>query len=224
MKKYLCIGLMSAIFAAQPAFSQIEQGGSPLSQHVLMDTDPDSVWAEPMPERMEWVEERGVDGGYPVGYFIPVQATPQTHGTWEVHEGQRVWRLTLATQDAQAIGALFKTLELPRGGSLYAYNSDRTEVLGAFTAFNNTANGWAIRPVHGSEITLEYNGPLGGEDPTIEVEGISYNYRGFERRFPGFGDSDPCQVNANCSEGNNWRDQQRSVVRLYLKEGFQFAY
>lgn len=225
MIKYCILALVFGVFAFQPgALGQIESAGTPLSQQYALESPAPEIWAEPLPERMNLEDARGVDGGYPVGYFIPVTAQFNTHGTWTIRGNMRIWRLTLATRDAQAVGVLFSQLHLPRGGSLYAYSEDASEVYGAFTSFNNSDAGWAIRPVHGSSITLEYNAPLELEDPIINVEGISYNYRGFERSFPGFGDSDPCQVNANCPEGNNWRDQQRSVVRLYLKEGFQFAY
>ena len=32
-----------------------------------------------------------------------------------------------------------------------------------------------------------------------------------------FGDSDNCQINVECKEGDNWKDQKNSVVRILLK-------
>ena len=40
------------------------------------------------------------------------------------------------------------------------------------------------------------------------------------RSVSGFGDSESCQVNVNCSpEGDNWQDVKRAVCRISIKIG-----
>jgi hypothetical protein len=182
------------------------------------------------PSAIEILDAQNNERLYVVGLYVPATISSNTHGTWErTAEGGSIWRLKIESKGAQAIGVLFNKMELPAHGELFVYSEDHEQVLGAFTqANNNPKEEWAIQPIGGEAVIIEYYAPaFVTEKPLLSIEGISYNFRGFEshtRGGTGFGASDACNVNAACSEGNNWRDQIRSAVRMYMKIGFQFAY
>lgn len=225
----------TAVFLAMTmgfgAVAQISEGGTPATGlEPISNISFQQVEIEaPSPEEIQTEDSEREKSGQPyrVGLVINGEYSPQTHGNWRVlNSGIRVWQLSIKSNGAQAIGLLYNQLRLPAGGKLFVYNRDKTQLLGAYTAFNNTEGKWSTQPIGGEEIILEYNAPeYISELPIIDIEGITYNYRGFEGlQNTGFGASDPCQVNANCAEGNNWRDQQRSVVRMYMRIGMSMAY
>jgi len=46
---------------------------------------------------------------------------------------------------------------MPDSATLFVYNDDKSEVLGAFTSLNNKPHGkFSIQPITGSAVTLEY--------------------------------------------------------------------
>lgn len=228
--KFISTVVLSIVLTCN-AWAQISEGGTPATFNenteytapVVEITTPDEDFLS------QQDQEREKNGDvYRVGIAIEQAMNPSTHGAWHtLTDGTEVWQLEIEASGAQAIGVLYNRLNLPEGSKLFLYNADKTQVLGAYTAFNNTDGKWATQPVGGERIILEYNAPYYvTELPVIDMEGIVFNYRGFERlaQSTGFGSSDSCQVNANCSEGDNWRDQQRSVARMYMRIGMTFAY
>ena len=48
-------------------------------------------------------------------------------GNWDVLEnGDRIWRILISSQDALSLNFIFDNLFIPKGGSLYLYNDDRS--------------------------------------------------------------------------------------------------
>lgn len=76
---------------------------------------------------------------------------------------------------------------------------------------------FAIRPVIGDTMTLEYNGPREGLQ--VNLQKVIHVYRGFkaaedEIATMGYGDSGSCNINTACTNANDWRDQVNSVAVL----------
>jgi len=213
------------------AFAQRSQGGQPRG---WTNNEPLAVEQVSFPDQNVLAlradaEETYLNGGqYRVGIEVEQFLNGQSNGEWTTTaKGDRFWRLQIKAKDAQAIGVLFDRLFLPEGSELYAYNESRTEKLGAFTSENNTNSEWAIAPIRGESIILEYFSPAPvTKIPTLDISGISYIFRGFDATVSrtGFGDSGPCQVNVNCPEGDLYRSVQRSVVRIFTKSGPFFGF
>ena len=62
--------------------------------------------------------------------------------------------------------------------------------------------------ISGDAITVEYFAPSYViSKPIISIENIYYGYRNISKYgLKDFGDSGNCQVNINCSEGQNWQE------------------
>ncbi|MBK8704235.1 MAG: hypothetical protein IPN33_11860 [Saprospiraceae bacterium] len=89
--------------------------------------------------------------------------------------------------------------------------------------------------ITGSTAIVEYYEPGNvGDQGSFHIFRIDHAYRSeaLEASSPdtsstgfGFGCSLPCQINGNCSQGNNWSDQKRSVCRIVLivEEGMGYC-
>ena len=167
------------------------------------------------------------NGPYRIGKELPYRANTQNSGHWyRDTRGQRHWTTEIQVEGAQAVSLLFERLVLPPGGELYAYSADRKISRGAFTADNNRTDGWAIAPIRGETIILEYWAPASQTtQPEIEIEGIGCYFRGFEARSTrDYGDAGACQVNANCSEGSSYPDVKDAIVMIITKSGPFFGF
>ena len=176
-----------------------------------------------------------------IARLIPVNTTVKNSGTWEtLDNGQLIWRLRFSSEGAKASALYFDKFDIPAGGAVYVYSSDRKIVDGPYFRSNNPdCNEYMIGNIISNDITIEYVAPkmksMDGivsynNAPIINIGEYAYVYRdegGFERGVrsgTGFGASESCEVNVNCSVGSAWRIQQRGVARIYVREGFSTGY
>lgn len=213
------------IFAYLPVEAQFTAGGEPASFAAGIQYEAcDSRRLSP-PDAQVLSKEDAVDEalGLPVrvASLIPAGFSIENSGSWRwLGQGGRIWRLRIACRDANALGLYFSEFYLPEDSRLFVYNSDCSRVLGAFTYLNNQESGlFAIEPLPGEELTIEYFEPERLVDrPVISISEVAYVYRGYDGR--GFGDSGPCEVNINCSpEGDEWQEVKKGVVRIQCRVG-----
>ena len=162
------------------------------------------------------------------GLTIETSMNLENSGTWEeLPDGSRLWRLQIKSPSAKSINLLYDAFHLPPGGRFHVYNSERTQVIGAFTELNN--KGTIDRPglfatglVYGDEIILEYYHPKGADlNAIISINSVVHGYKlikvlqpfddaQLEKDDKIFGSAPACFVNVNCSpEGNNWQDEKK---------------
>lgn len=165
---------------------------------------------------------------YTIAQLMPHQLNPSNAGVWtEFPDGSRMWRLHVQSPQAKGLAFYFSDFDIPNGSVLFSYNPDNRFVEGPHYANENTqTTAYATAIVPGSTAVLEYFQPAGVEgEPRIEIENIGYFFRGVEflenkeKNAGQFGDSEFCQVNVNCAEGNSWQNQKRSVVKIIVVEG-----
>ena len=236
MKKalYFITGLIiiSLIGLTQIASAQINNGGTPKSFQLNLDDDIEIRDFQPIDVQKATDEDLLKDAKgelYRYGLSIPVGLNIQSAGTWTTLSSGRIWRLKIKSKDAIALGVYFDDFWLPEGGELFLYNEDKSQVLGAFTEINNHPSGiFAIELVQGETVTLEYFEPSSkANQAIISISEISYAYRSVNFLFKdiaAYGDSEWCEVDANCSEGDSWRDQQRGVARISVKHGNDYGW
>ncbi len=153
--------------------------------------------------------------------YIETDFTLLNSGTFHMLDnGDRVWRLKITAREAQATNFLYNNFHLADNSVLHIYSSDRSMVLGGFTSANNKEVGlFATGNVLGESVILELFEPYSdiGEN-VISINKIGYVYRNAFAEVSGElrGGSDPCQVDVTCSEGNNWTDEEKGVVRILL--------
>lgn len=230
MKKIYALFAVLTLFAWVPLAAQISLEGDPVSLTHQLESE-----LVPVVELPEFDLEavRGEDlqdekeGNYPkIARLLETNIPLEQNGEqWSVLEtGERVWRQAIRSEGAMALSVQFENFAIPAGSRLFIYTPDYSHQIGAFTEFNNHESGvFSTQLVPGEEVIVEYIEPefVAGQGQ-FTIIGAFHAYRMVpeaEAANRDFGDSDPCQVNANCTEGNNWQDQKRGVVRIFVVEG-----
>ncbi len=221
-KQLLALALLLVGFAGQaqlstgelpPSFSQKDLLQGEIKTIKLETPDLSSVMAEDESEEMMFKPRRfGVILPCKVDFFSQAEKTSTEEGI--------IYRLAVEVPEAQALIFYSERFVLPEKGKFFVYNADHSKVLGAFSAFNNhELQTFATEYVEGEKMILEYFEPKGcTEQALIDITEIGYAYRDIpEKLSDEYRSSGSCNVNVNCSEGENFRKQQRAVVRIQLK-------
>jgi len=217
------IGLV--LFLVNSSNAQISQGGKPLSFNaenagILTSNVPTAV----MPfvdvaalQAEDLVVDKIKEIPWRFGQNLDVILNPSNSGINEVlPNGDKLWRLRIYSQGATSINLTFDNYLLPPGAKLFIYNDDHSDVIGAFTDFNNQQDRvFATTLVKGSAITVEYYEPadaaFSGE---LNISRVTHGYRGIKEYLKDFGTAGTCQVNVHCATGTGWEDQIKSVCML----------
>ena len=229
-KKSLYTALIFLFFVSFNSLliAQISQGGTPPSfkSNNLKTDFQEMIVQKPNVEQLLIEDAENDKQATPLRFakLLEVNFDIINSGTWTDIPGKgRIWRLKITSEDALAIGIYYNNFHIPQGGQLFLYNEDKSQVIGAFTEVNNPENKlFATELIQGETTILEYFQPYGVyEKPEIGISEISYAYRSvdflFTKGTDDFGGSGPCEVNVNCSEGDNWQNQKRSVARIMIK-------
>ncbi|MCS7086219.1 MAG: serine protease, partial [Bacteroidia bacterium] len=175
-----------------------------------------SVFVPPIPDRQrlieEDLEEAGLNRPFRFAQAVPVKLNSKTAGRWDGD----TWFCEVYAPGAVCLAFVFDRFELPPGGRFFAYTPERDFVRGPFTWRNNYEH-FAIAPLPGDRVYLEYTGPA----PSFNIRSVSYGYKNvfFSRSGnKSFGDSGPCQVNTVCPLAADWQDEKRGVA-LLLTDG-----
>ncbi|MCB2230797.1 trypsin-like peptidase domain-containing protein [bacterium] len=231
MKIRSAIGLLLAfMLVTGTAFGQISHGGEPASfsnplkasvdAHLMPSINVDELRAEDALE--------GKDVPQRFGWPFEVDFTLTNSGTWDtLSNGDRVWRLRIASQGAYSINLLFDRFDIPRGARLFVYNTEKTHVIGSFTSQNMKVDKkFATQPVEGEQIIVEYYEPyLVRGKGEIEISTVVHAYRDLFNRHKdkGFGDSGSCNNNVHCPEAADWQDEVRSVAMIINQNGSRWC-
>lgn len=167
------------------------------------------------------------------GYKHVVNLDIENSGIWtELPNGDRIWQLEIHCNDAKSINLTFDKYWLPKNGKLYVFSKNKNHVIGGFSSMNNksereTPRGFATGLVYSDVIILEYYHHKGDSLPLISINGIIHGYRFIPQfwktnKTDDFEESGPCQVNVNCSEGDDWQDEKTGVA-MYLVDGTRWC-
>jgi lysyl endopeptidase len=225
MKK-LCLSLLMLIsadlFVAVSA--QISQGGTPKSYTLIEKAQLHEVPFKIMPAiDVEALKKEDVyndtikDQPWRFGENIMVNLNPKNSGIRDIlSDGSKLWRLGITSKGALSINLTFNNYHLPKGATLFIYNADKSDIIGAFTSFNNQNDRYfATTLIEGESIIIEYFEPAKVEFPgELNLWRVTHGYRGVGDYAKSFGSAGSCNVNAVCSQGDPIRDQIRSVAML----------
>ncbi len=228
MKKLTLVVFILVLFSGTKINAQICQGGLPPSFTNKSVVEEYDLIQLQRPDLKSILEEDDFDeknGTFKKNArLLPVTLDMQNSGVWtDLPEGGRIWRLKIKSEGALALGVYYDRFFIPANAKLFLYNGNKKQVIGAFTEINNPESGlFATELIEGDNVTLEYYEPaICSIQADISIENIAYVYRDvkfwYEKSTNGFGDSDYCQVNVNCSpEGDDWQDEKRGVVRIFI--------
>jgi hypothetical protein len=205
-------------------YSQISDGGKPLSfiRGELDDSFPLILLEAPDVSKLI-AEDSKTDAGvgpYQIATAIPVEIDLMKEGSWtSFSRSERVLRIGIESKGAKALILYYNHFSIPEGGRLFIFSADKKQLLGAFTSKNNPSGGYfATEMIKGDALVLEYQAPaFSNIDPVIEIYQVHYVYRDADLQIKG--QSGPCEVNVNCSEGDAWQNEKRSVAKIVLKAG-----
>ncbi len=231
-KNYIRLLIMSFfITCVLPLDAQVGESGTPPSFIYNLKADNIDHIVIPAPDKAYLLEEDKAasqkEDLLRFAVTLPVDLNMGNSGTWtDLPDGRKVWRLKITSKGAVGIGILYSKFIMPKGAKLFVYNDTHSKVIGAFTYKNNPKREeWANEFIYGDNVIIEYveNGRM-TEKPAFHISGISYAYK----KMPfivnpnpeKIGESDPCEVNVNCSpEGDNWQNEKRGVAHMQIKIG-----
>ncbi|MCB0473227.1 MAG: hypothetical protein KDC56_09240, partial [Flavobacteriaceae bacterium] len=204
---------------AKQSIPAIELPGIDLQKIKAADQKNDTVWTKP----------------FRIGIPIKVDYSLQNSGSWTTLEnGDRIWRILFSSEDAVHLSAVFKKFYLPRGATIYLYNPDHSELIGAYTDVENNGDRmlstWFIKS---DKLWIEYYEPKAVKGQgLLEIGTIVHGYRlgnlyqkGYLNTFEkSLNDSGDCQYDVNCPVGNDFDSKKdilkNSVAFLNMGDGY----
>ncbi|MDR3061781.1 MAG: serine protease [Dysgonamonadaceae bacterium] len=168
------------------------------------------------------LNEQGMRGGFRfANKFITDIERNKDGVNYQLPDGTRVWQVGIRSRGAYSINVLFGEFNIPKGGKLFLYNSNRTHVIGAFTHENNVSgnNILPVQPVEGEEIIIEYSEPVHvAFEGKLKITEVNHDYRNIFLRA-GEPEVDqnayPCMTDAACDASIN-KENLRATVLLII--------
>ena len=171
---------------------------------------------------------------YRVGVLHKVNYGLDNSGTWtQLPNGDRIWRILFSSEDAVHLSVAFDKFFLPRGGKIYLYNDDRTDLLGAYTdTSNNDKQVLGTWFVDGNKLWIEYYEPKKVKGQGIlNLSSVIHGYRmghtyqkGYYNEFQKIDESGDCNYDVDCPIGADFEAQKdllkKSVAFLNMGDGF----
>jgi hypothetical protein len=212
-------------------YGQVEFPGEPLGMNRHLKAA-SVIYTLPPPDPLEIaaIRESNRDNiAKPLRFAIvrQVNLNPEIHGSWSQEGDLRVWRVHLISPGAFSLGVIFNRYALNPGVKLFIYDPGLNLVKGALTSGNNKSSGvLPVGHIPGQEVVIEMQVPLTlnhyGE---LELESLSHAFLDISHNAlqadcgPGeFGCSQACEIDINCTEGDDWWMVKPSVVRLYINK------
>ncbi|MGC9331733.1 MAG: hypothetical protein ACP5DZ_07655, partial [Bacteroidales bacterium] len=231
--------IVSLFLSNVKALAQISYGGKPWSysqKYLTTEIDHIQLRSPDVKKLLREAKAEDAHGQPPkIGRFIDVDINMDNAGSWEtLEDGRRLWRLQITSKNAQALSLIYEYFDLPKGSQLFIYSPDKIQTIGAFTDQNNKNGGsWSTEMIYGESLILEYISPRPRQidgivrnkftnDAKINIKHVNYVFRYAPdpyREVKNFGSSGDCNVNVNCSEGDDWQDQKKGVARILFNDG-----
>lgn len=229
MKKI--ITLIVAFLGLNFVVAQIQEGGLPFSFNksnftknipliITPNTNIQSLRLE------DEVVDKIKDFPWRYGYIHYVDVSFQNGVFDYLANGDRIWRIKIASANAQTLNLTFDKYQLEPGAKLFIYNQNN--ILGAFTHKNNKDHGYLTTTlIEGEELTIElYEAQNTIGKNKLHLERVVNGYRtlDYKNTHKGIGTSGTCNNNVICALGDNWRDQIRSVGILLNQNNYSAAF
>jgi lysyl endopeptidase len=228
MNKYnlfaFVFSLMLSSFPAHHAFAQISQGGKPVDERLFPSGDIvfESLPAFEMP--LQAKAESATESAFrfkPLHYAhtFSVSFSPENNGIWrDLPDGSRVWKMGIESAEAFSLNLIFDRFEPARGVRVFLYNPEKTYILGAFDQINAPEGILAVSPVPGEQLIVEMIVPSQMTHyGDIRIGKVNHDFHGIlPVRQSHAGESEKCNIDINCPEGNTHQLEKNSIVRLLI--------
>lgn len=230
--------ILLALFLLYSIFSlaQVTNEGNPRSWSYSAD-DLELVESKTLPifdlksvQEEDKVNDLSFDSPWRFGYMHSVDYGFED-GQWDILEnGDRIWRILISSPSALSLNFVFDNLFIPKGASLYLYNDDKSDLLGAYTSDQNQEGGilgtWLVE---GDYVWIEYYEPQNviGQG-TLHIAKATHGYRNADtfNQAKGLNDSGDCNLDVDCSIGDDWeelKEHNKRSVGILLSGGSGFC-
>ena len=164
-------------------------------------------------------EDAGEPPDEPLRFANPVvlNITPESHGTWEqLPSGARLWRLRFHAAGATDLNFGFETFRLPAGATLHVVSEEHDYYEGPYDYRDVKPHGELWLPVvPGDRAVIEMYVPaVIKHEPKLTLTYLGAGYRDLFGLYgrPKLAKQGSCNIDVVCPEGDEWRDQIRSVA------------
>lgn len=206
----------------------VEEMNAELPIVTLESPSLDQLW-----QRAWWHEEN--TGKTMQGHVVDADIDFFETAHYDVANGVESWQLLVSIEDAPALCVYFESFHLPVGGELTLESPEGVfevpYIEGPVDHRENNDHGlYVTAEVPGQTGLLRYTQPFGTVGvPSLKINGVGVLFRflwlegEYDVLFENNRGSDPCEVNVNCPEGEDWLCQRDAVVRLRItQDGGQF--
>jgi len=216
------------VLLANLSFGQLSEGGFPLQVITLKSSKTDVM---KLPTLKQSVIDSLINKNtsaetdlkpFTFAHAFDVDYNASNSGQWySTNAGYNVWKLTIQSENAKSLNIIFSDIELPQDTRLFLYNEEEDQYLGAFTSQNNkTSHKFAVAPVAGDQITIQYEVPENlGTPVNFKITQVNHDFIGIlksvRRPYRGWAAGE-CNVDINCEIGDPWTNLKNAVCRLIV--------
>ena len=194
------------------SFNQESKGGIPYSitnNLSVLNTEKLIMPKINIIELLEEDQNRPPATPFRYGYKFDVNISLNNSGEWlDLQNGDRVWRLSISSEEAYAICLEYDSFYLPEGALFYIYSEDGSMISGGYSSDNNQTDMLFSTPlIKGDLIHLEYFEPneVYGEG-IINIDYVIHDYKDI-LNFSETRESRSCGDNVVCDSANGYEDQ-----------------
>jgi len=164
--------------------------------------------------------ERSKEIPWRFAHEFTVNYTMRNSGSWlTLPNGDRIWRMHFKSNSAKSMHFWLRDFYIPKGATLYIYNNEHSDVLGAYDSRQNSSSYLGTWPVAGDDVWIEYFEPAAQTGQgKFEVFKVGHAYRDIYHNKTGTEVlSEDCNYDVECFvEGvDNLKNiNKRSVNRI----------
>jgi len=215
-----------------PIWGQLSSPGEPVGDFRLSKAA-DMIYLLPPlhPLEVEARMEELPESYYKSRHFAlkrPVSLSPLSQGVWSEEAGLRVWRAHIISPGAFSLALIFDSFHLAEGVKLMIYDPGKKHIKGAYSSLNNKSSGiFAVGLIPGEEVIIEMQLPLNMEDyGELSLGSVSHSFLPMTIKGAKdirYGRSQDCEIDINCTEGELWQIEKKSVVRVHNVDRNQYC-
>lgn len=155
------------------------------------------------------------------GVAVPLSLT-LANGVWDIPAaGQSRWRTRVFSAGAQSLSLAFSRFQLPEGAALWIYDAQGQLVQGPYTAAMASADGqlWTAMVLADTAV-IEVQVPTHQKSAVaLQVASIDHGTRNISKVGLSGNDAGICNIDVVCAQGDNHRNEIRSVAAYTVRVG-----
>ncbi len=226
--RWVLLAVACIFLRVEFATGQISQGGRPLDVPALKSGGISEIVMPSVINRdlKLYYEEQQKHAPrlkpFQFAHGFEVNLSPGNAGAWiRGVNGFDVWRIKIKSVGAYSLNLILDDFLLPEGARLFLFNEDEKYILGAFTSENNNKWGkFAISPLPGDELTVQYEVPAGqNTSDGFVISRVNHDYVDllkYDERKPIGETAGLCNVDVNCDIAERWHDARDAVCRIIV--------